>query len=82
MLMLQTKEEAMSNKTNLSVGERVKVVIRQGRDWEMCGDTTYEITEMNFEPTGYRCMIREVNDINPAVKYKPHEFDVSLLRRA
>ena len=66
-----------SNKTDLCVGERVNVIQAYGS----IGDTVYEITEMNYERTGYRCMIREVNDITPAVKYKPHKFDVSLLQR-
>ena len=67
-----------SNKTDLCVGERVNVVQSGGHS---VGETVYEITEMNYEPTGYRCMVREVNEVNPAVKYRPHQTDVSLLRR-
>jgi len=73
------EKEMASNKTDLCVGEKVRVVSVWSKT---LSHTLYEIVEMNYEPTGYRCMIREVNEVNPGVKYRAQEFDVSLLARA
>lgn len=67
-----------SNKTDLCVGDIVRVRHAHSKT---LSDTQYEITEMNYEATGYRCMVREINEVNPAVKYKPHETDISILVR-
>ena len=64
---------AKAKTESLCVGDQVRIIRSNGS----VGDTVYKIVELNR----FACMIREINFVNPNIKYRPHRYDTSLLKR-
>jgi len=62
-----------NNKSDLSEGDLVSI---------NPGAAIYEIVKMNYEATGYRCMIRQAGIAPNGKPYKESEVDVTVLYRA